>query len=328
MKQTLKQLMSFTVAFAMVFTLNILSAEAAAPQNASNNMTRQKIGETADHNFTFNMPTATAADVVITFPVGFDLASAASAGNTVNAGARTVTIAGPVTANQLFTVPVTGVVNPAVFTGPTTDTYSITIASDVDTGSVLVPIIADDQIQITARVAQTLTFDVRDGSGAANTATDNAVQFGDLEAGNTNFATDAGTGSTTTVEASQFIASTNAPGGYIVELTGETLTSMQNLANTIDAVANGTAAPAAGTEAFGLQIAKEQANTGAAVSTINANYDGSFALPATATEDVIVTQLGPSSEEIFDVTYIANIDALTEAGDYSTVMTFTMTANF
>ena len=55
-------------------------------------------------------------------------------------------------------------------------------------------------------------------------------------------------------------------------------------------------------------------------------FSGDFT--STATEDVVVTQAGPSSEEIFDVTYIANIDALTEAGDYSTVMTFTATANF
>lgn len=327
MNKTFNKLTSFALAGALMLTL-AAPAFAAAPQNASNNMTRQKGGEVSDHNFTFTMPTATTAGIDITFPVGFDTTSAVVPGGVTQVG-NVFTIAGPVTANQAFDITIEGIENPA-YAGTVagaSENYEITIASDVDTGSVLVPIINDDQIVITARVAQTLQFDVRDGDGVANTATDNAVGFGDLEAGSTNFATDDAVGSNATAESSQFIAGTNAPGGYIVEVTGETLTSMQNPADQIDPVANGTAAPAAGTEAFGLSVAQEVASTNVA-GVISADYLNSFALPATGTEDIIVTQNVPSSEEIYDVTYIANIAALTPAGDYATVMTYTMTAQF
>lgn len=326
MKNTFTKLTAFAVVATMALGFNI--ALAAAPQNASDNMTRQKAGELSDHVLTFTLPSATGANAVITFPGDFDLTAAAATGGTLDTGAGTITVTGPFTAGQIVTVTVTDVENPA-----SAGNQSIAIATDLDTGSILVPIVADDQIRVTARVAQTLYFDVRDGVGTSNTATDNVVGFGDLEATNVNYATDDANGiETTPTTSSQFEAGTNAPSGYFVDVMGDTLTSMQNPTDKIDGLTAPTPAPVAGTESFGLKLVQTQKSSdtvpGSSDGTIAAPY-AMYNLPASPTvAEVVVTNTAPSANEIYDIEYIANIASLTPAGDYATTLTYTMTANF
>jgi len=319
MKKFLHACTSLVVVFALVTAFSPFVTSAGAPQNASNNMTRQKISETSDHVIAFELPTATTADVVITFPADFDLTGATTDTGTLSG--QEITIAGSVTAGQAFTVTVSDVVNPA-----TAGNQIITIATDVDAGQITVPIINDDQIIVTAKVDQVLYFDVRDNT--VGTADDNTVGFGILDASDTRYATNDALGSTTAAPSSELEAGTNAPGGYFIDVTGETLTSLQNPTDTIDGLFTASATPAAGTEAFGFSVTQSQTSTGTSVATISSDYSGTYHLPDSGTVETLVTNPGPASNEIFDLTYVANINSLTEAGDYATAFTFTMTGLF
>ncbi|MCI5051337.1 MAG: hypothetical protein MRY57_03440 [Candidatus Pacebacteria bacterium] len=329
MKKTFNKIASFAVATAMVFGVNVVAANAANAANASDNMTRQKISEASDHVIQFDLPTALAngETITITFPNGANqftgTAATGSAGWAAGPGANQVTYTSTGdAADTTYNVTVTGLINP-----DTAGNQVIAIAADNgDTGEITVPIIADDQIQVTARVNQVLFFDVRDG--ITGTATNNTVGFGDLDSTNVRYATDDATGTTTEAASSELEAGTNAQGGYIIDVTGETLVAMDGSGNDIDGLFTPTAAPAAGTEAFGLKAAKTQASTGTDQGTVTGDYDGTFHLPDSGVTDTLASNPGPSSNEIYDITYVANIDAFTPAGNYTTALTYTMTATF
>jgi hypothetical protein len=336
MNKTFKQLTSFALAFAMMLTL-VTPAFAAAPQNASDNMTRQKISEASDHVITFTLPTALAASgtIDLTFPVGFTGTAATVSTDWAANGSNAVqyTSAAGDAAATVYSVTVTGMINP-VGAG----NQVITIASsNLDAGEITVPIVLDDQIVVTAKVDQTLFFDVRDGSGTPNTATDNAVQFGSLTSGAVRYGTDAGTGSATAGAASQFEIGTNATNGYFVDVTGDTLRSFEDISVVIDPLLTPAAAPAFGTEAFGIEISLTTASAPTAADlvsnptltsgVVDVDYDGLYHHPGVANEvDVVATNVGPATNELYEVEYLANISPLTEAGNYATFFTFTATA--
>ncbi len=325
MKKTINKITSFALAFAMMLTLMPSMVFAANVSAASDNMTRQKISETSDHVITFTPTTTDGGDVVITFDSDFDTSSGASGDGTFDTGAGTLTITGGVTSGVAVTATVTGIGNPA-----TPGNRVISIATGADTGEITVPIITDDQIQVTARVDQTLFFDVRDGT--TGTADDNAVGFGTLDSGTVRYATDDGLGTTTEGASSELEAGTNASGGYIIDVTGETLVAMDGSGNDIDGLFTPTPTPAVGTEAFGISVAQTQASTdtvpGSSDGLVAADYSAQYHLPDSTATDVLVTNTGPAANEIYDINYVANISSLTPAGNYSTVLTYTMTANF
>jgi hypothetical protein len=175
----------------------------------------------------------------------------------------------------------------------------------IDTGSVATS--TAGQITVTASVDETLTFTL-----AAATVT-----LGLLSTS----ATGAGTSSMT--------VATNAATGYSVSYSGATLTSN---ANTITAMAGG--ASATNSKQFGINL---MLNT---TPAIGANVSGSGSgAPATGygtqnsfkfltTGDVIASATIPTNSNVFTTSYIANIDGSTAAGSYSTVITYTATANF
>lgn len=320
MNKTFKKLTSFALAFAMMLAA-APTVFAANVSVASDNMTRQKASTVAepivsDHVITFTPLADSAGPTTVTFPSGFDVAGAT--GGAV--AGQIVTVTGPVTAGTPVSFTIANVVNPT-----TPGNQVISISTGVDTGEITVPIIADDQIQITARVNQILFFDVRDGLTGA---TDNTVGFGDLDASTVRYATDDASGTTTEGASSQLEAGTNAAGGYIIDVTGETLTSMDALATPIAGLFTADAAPAAGTEAFGLQVAKTVASTGTDQGVVAGDYLGTYHLPDTGATDLLATNPGPSSNETYDVNYVANVSSFTPAGNYTTVMTYTMTATF
>lgn len=197
--------------------------------------------------------------------------------------------------------------------GTTTLTISGTFT---DTGVISTPIIADDVVNITATVNQTISFSLNDTT----------IGFGTLATGNARYATADTSGSGSDTVAHTVAVGTNAPNGYTINLQGATLTSG---ANTIDAIGATSAASSAGSEQFGIYATK----SGGVNGTITTRYSDSgtpeFAYNATAsTSDTLATGTTATSTETYSIHYIANIAALTEAGSYSTNITYTGAGNF
>ncbi|MCA9351987.1 hypothetical protein KC866_01155 [Patescibacteria group bacterium] len=316
MKNFLTRVVSGFVTLALI-SMYAPVAFAAAATDLSDNMDRQKISEAATHVIGFTLPTALAASgtIDVTFPGSFTGTAATSSTDWSAPSSNVVryTDSGSgQSAGTAYSVTVTGMVNPS-----SAANYSISISgSNGDTGSITVPILDDDQILVTATVDQALTFDVRDSDDD-----DNAVGFGSLSSGSITYANTGGTGSGSEVAngSSQFLASTNATGGYTVNVEGETLTSGSD---TITAMTS-AAAPTAGQEEFGLSV-----DVVSGTGTVSTNYAGTNYYLNPGVADTVVTQTGPVSTETYGVNYVANIDGSTEAGTYTTTLTYTMTANF
>lgn len=181
-----------------------------------------------------------------------------------------------------------------------------------DTGTISVDIITDDQVSVTATVDPSITFSI----------SDNTIGFGTLSAADDRFATGDTLGSSSATVAHTLAAGTNATSGYTMYVSGATLTSGLNTINSIGASAT---ASTLGTEQFGLKLSGS-GGSGAAVSPYNtANY----AYNATgSTQDDIAAATGATATTTYDVTYVANIASNTEAGSYSTTLTYTATATF
>lgn len=213
-------------------------------------------------------------------------------------------------------------------TNPTADNATfylrVTTYSDaaystaVDSGTVAVS--TAEQITVTASVDETLTF-CTGASGVTNSscsgATGSTVALGAI------------TPSTTGSGTSQIGVSTNASSGYAITIAGTTLTSG---GNTITAAAT-QAASAQGTEQFGLNLVDNSTpdvgttvdGSGSATPTANYNTVNQFRF---VTGDTIASKNSSDNFRRFHATYIANVAGATEAGSYTTNLTFVATANF
>ena len=179
--------------------------------------------------------------------------------------------------------------------------------------------VSDDTVAVSANVDPTITFSISDA--------DNSIGFGDLTTANARFATGDGNGSDTDSSAAFTLqVSTNADNGYAITYNGSTLTSG---ANTIDVAsitndADGTP----GSEQFGMGLSTDGDATIAAGYDHNAtpaNRDWAFVDGSTTT---IVSETGPTSTETISAFFLANIAGNTEAGSYSTSITYIATATF
>jgi hypothetical protein len=127
--------------------------------------------------------------------------------------------------------------------------------------------------------------------------------------------------STDATDAHTISIATNASGGYVATITGNTLTSG---ANTITPIGASAVASSVGSEQFGIRFIVNS-GTGA----VSSPYNGTnWALDTAAFPDAIVTGLGDSVTTVFGARYIANTAAPTEMGSYSAALTFTVTATF
>jgi len=357
-----RKLIKFT-ALTLVLALMVLLlppmqvAQASAISVASNTMSRQRISVLSNHEIRFRTPTATVtgSTITVTFPAGFgmgthalanfDLAATAAGadcaipGNyTERALAATQTgttwgvsqslqvvtfVSGDTTSvvpanacvririgsNAVFPTTTTGVdqiTNPG-----TAGSYTITIGGTFgSSGPITVQILADDQVAVTADVAQTISF----------TISHPTIHFGTLSAAAARFATNVAGGSGTETEAHTLVASTNAGSGYVINVSGTTLTFGTHTITNIGAT---NVASAPGTEQYGIR-----ANvTGAGIGTVSAPYAATgFALVLTANEFAAAT--GASAANTFSVRYLANIAATTEAGAYTSTLTYVATARF
>lgn len=190
--------------------------------------------------------------------------------------------------------------------------------SQVDNGVVAAS--TSQALTLSASVDETLTF-CTGSSGITNSscsgATGSTVAFGTLSASSTNSGT------------SQFGVGTNALTGYAVTVNGTTLTSP---GGTIGALATQTASTSGG-EQFGLNLrdnATPNIGTdpdGAGSATPSATYDTTDQYRF-VTGDTVASKVSSDQFRRFHATYIVNIDTATEAGAYSSVLTYICTATF
>lgn len=188
-------------------------------------------------------------------------------------------------------------------------TITLAAGSGADTGSVTVKILSNDQVAVTATVPQSLTLSL----------SSNTVDFGTLSASAATYA-DASGGDPSEVEAHNLIVGTNAANGYTMTLNGSTLT----FGSFTIATSSTNAASSVGTEQFGMRMTA----TGG-TGTVSAPYAASgFAFDSNNFPQQVASATGASANTTYSVRYIANIAPETEAGSYSTTLTYVASANF
>ena len=161
-------------------------------------------------------------------------------------------------------------------------------------------------------VPQTLVFSI----------SDNSIGFSSLSPVQTRYATGDTLGTTTdSIDAHTISIASNASGGYVMTVSGRTLTFDLN---TITAVGASALAPAVGTEQFGIRMGVNS-GTGVIASPYNT---ANWALDTASFPDLITTGSGDSVTTIFGARYMGNAAAVTEFGSYSAVITYTVTATF
>lgn len=243
--------------------------------------------------------------------------------NTATAGSlRVVNAANATTSSGAVSIQWDSVVNPTA--ANTTYYLRMTTYSDaawttpLDTGTIAVS--TTNQITVSATVDESLTFCTGTSgitTSSCSGATGTSASLGTL------------TASTTGASTSLLGVGTNGQTGYSITVSGSTLTSG---GNTISALAAQTASTVGG-EQFGLNLRDN------ATPNIGADADGSGAGTPTSnyntadqyrfvTGDSIASKNTSEAFRRFTVSYIANIGTATEAGTYSTALTYICTATF
>ncbi len=349
-----KKFVSIAIITSLVLALPgaIFIAHAASLSAMSDTMSNQTISANSSHLIKFTTPTAVSAaaqTIIVTFPTGFNFTSKTISTVTMSHGAstgaeNTETLAASATGSAwgaafsgsnnvilTLTAPTDGVgtaalaandkviitydqtnsVNPSSATN-----YSISLNANGATGTITVPILTNSQVAVTATVDQSLSFSI----------SNNSIGFGSLTTANSRFATSDSLGANSEpTNAHTLSASTNASTGYSLAVSGATLTSG---VNTITAIPGASAAALVpGSEQFGIR-----ANLASGSGTIAAPFNGSAGNygfgTAPLTSQGFASTSGASSSSVYNVNYAANIAALTEAGSYTTTLTYVATANF
>jgi hypothetical protein len=152
-----------------------------------------------------------------------------------------------------------------------------------------------------------------------------SLSFGALSAAAPSFASSTGYGSVIPVVAHTITASSSGVSSYQIYVQGQTLTSSQNISNTITSIGGVNSASTPGSEQFGIQIATTSGN-----GTISSPYFGTgYGYSGTATTtSQIGAGLGDKVTTVYNLTYIANMGTLTEPGSYSARLVYVAVANF
>lgn len=354
-----KKLLAAAVSL-MLFFPAVRPATAAGVTSLSDTLTRLKASTAADHTIFFVTPTGLTAGQTITLTFSSDFTgvsgiafgdvdfatgstatctsatyteqtlAASPSGATwgIGSSGQVITITsgtGTVTANRCVRIKIgtnatTGTTGTnQISNGAADDDDTLTIGGTFgDSGTLSYDIITDDQVSITATVAPSITF----------TVDDNTVGFGTLSSTTGRWATgdtlggNATAGNTPTA-AHTLSVGTNASSGYSVTYNGATLTSGGNTitAASISTDSDGTT----GSEQFALSVSTSGDATIASGYARGTNSSWNF-VPGTTT--TIVSETGPTATETLSVSYLANISSLTEAGSYSTTLTYIATGNF
>jgi hypothetical protein len=121
-------------------------------------------------------------------------------------------------------------------------------------------------------------------------------------------------------------ASTNASTGYSITFNGSTFTGPSD---TITETGSGGATSAIGTKQFGLAVtAKSGAGTGTVAATYDFTGNGSKYAFQNATTTTIASAAAATAENIYTVTYAANVSATTKPGQYTSTFNYVCTGLF
>ncbi len=154
---------------------------------------------------------------------------------------------------------------------------------------------------------------------------DTTVGFGGLSSVTTKYATGDTLGNTTSTTVAHTISAiTNAPGGYTITLSGNTLTCTACVDTTLLPIGATPSATLLGTEQFGMRIATSSGN-GIPQSPYNSLL---WAFDSASFPDLVATGVGDETVSVYDLRYIANVESLTEAGNYNATLTYTITGSF
>lgn len=169
-------------------------------------------------------------------------------------------------------------------------------------------------------IPQELLFNVFDADA------DNTVGFASLSNLNARFATNNELGTTTPTFSANLNASTNAINGYTIEIDGTNLvcTTCDPSGPFINGIGAATTASVPGTEQFGLRAT----SNGSASISAPYNDPANHAYGTSLFVDEIVTGTGDNILSNIPLEFIANINPLTPAGEYTATLTFTMHAEF
>lgn len=160
---------------------------------------------------------------------------------------------------------------------------------------------------------QSLTFSISDAT----------IGFGTLLSAAARYATGDILGSGSDTSAHTISASTNAENGYNITISGSTLTCSSCGPDTITAIGATPTASSPGTSQFGIRSIPT--GTGSVLSPYNT---ASWALDTASFPDPIISGLGDGLTTNYAMHYLTNISSLTKAGNYTTVITYTITSSF
>lgn len=203
--------------------------------------------------------------------------------------------------------------------GSAVTAHTITLSGNFgDSGTTSIDIISDDSVNVTANVDPTITFSI----------SDTTVGFGTLSNGTASWATGDLAGVTSvpadTSGAHEMSIGTNAASGYTITYNGATLTNGGSTIDVATIASDNDGTP--GTEQFALGIDDNGGDV-----TIVSDYDlagtNSYKFVA-GTTTAVASETGATATETIDVQYIANVATTTEAGAYSTDVTWIATGNF
>lgn len=333
-KTFLRQVLSgiFVIAISIAFITNVASAAQITGRSVV--VGSSVAGASTTYLFTFTVPSATvikSAEFIActtavgacTTPDGFSASSSTLTAQPTNLGDASGWLvdngaAGSLRLNKSAnsaaptgaqTVGFSSVTNPSA----TNATFFLRIATysddawttPIDTGAVAAS--TAGQITVTASVGETLTFTLASATVGLGTLSTSAT----------------GTGT------SSMTVATNALSGYSVNYSGTTLMSGSN---TITALGSPTASTM-DSKQFGINLVANATpaigsnKSGTGIGAPTADY-GTADLFKFVSGDTIASAAAPTNSNVYTVSYIANIDGATAPGAYSTVLTYTATANF
>ncbi|MFH1047013.1 MAG: hypothetical protein V1738_01820 [Patescibacteria group bacterium] len=375
MKNKLFNLIARVTAVATIASSFMMTApvKGADIESASDTMSRLKISTAADHEILFYSPTGmnAASNLTVTFPAGFTIGSVVDADIDFNYAAAsgtdcanatyaangssaesftgqvlTVNIGTSVATNSCVQILIgTNAGGTNQITNPgTVDTYEITIGGTIDdVGGIAVPIVDDDQVNVTANVDPSMMFDLDTSiSTAADTAAPYTVDFGTLDpgdstanvSGETNV-DDAGTD----VNYIMVDLETNATQGAVVTIQNAYgVMGMVSTSSPTDSIVNSVSAVNADAEGYGWCVLSATETLGASFAAAGVYAGTNQCLDKTNGNDAVNLSLAPA--EILAatgpidggravITGSADASVLTEAhDDYSDTLTFIATATF
>lgn len=353
-----------------VLVSGLFVPEASASQITSRALTLSSSNPAASnatttYTFTFTVPSATAiksVNIVIctvaagtcTTPTGFSNASATLASQPTGLGAASGWTVDDTTSGTLAiknasnatapsgsqTIVFGAVQNPTTanqaFYGRITTYSDSAYTTAIDTGNVAAA--TATQIVLTGTMPESLIFctggtiGTTSGIPDCTTATSGAVSFNQL------FST-----TSTAWATSQMAASTNAGSGYVITVSGPTMTSG---GNTIPAIGATSAASAIGSGQFGMNLVADttppitpSANVAPAANGTNfkgqpkTNFDTTnlYAFNASGANTVAASDnggAGGTDAQIFTSAYIVNVAGHQTAGTYTTTLTYICTPTF